>query len=199
MRKNRFLSWIFERIPSVQVLAFFCVLLVICNLVFLAIIVQNKAEKRFLKELEVYVDSSCEEFGVPKAVVFAMIKAESNFDQHARSTADARGLMQITAVALKDINRMLMEEYTISQMYIPEINIRCGVAYLSILYHKYGVFDTAFAAYNAGQGNVDVWLNDSRYSYDRRQLYNIPFKETANYVKKVNHYYHEYQKQYGEN
>ena len=199
MKRNRAISWLLDRAPSVQVLAFFCVLLVIINLILVGLIAKDRAEKRFLKEIEVYVDSSCEEFGVPKALVFAVIKAESNFDRHARSTADARGLMQITEVALVDINRMLLEEYTITQMYDPAINIRCGVAYLSILCQKYKSYNTALAAYNAGQGNVDNWLYDSRYSHDRKQLYHVPFKETANYVKKVNHYYQEYQKQYGEN
>jgi len=199
MKKNKFLAFWFEKVPSTQVLTFFFVFLVIFNLVLLGVIVQDRAEKRFYKEIQRYVDSSCEEFGVPKAMVFAIIKAESNFDQHARSSADARGLMQVTSVALKDINRILSEDYTLTQMYDPEINIRCGVAYLSVLYRKYGIYDTAFAAYNAGQGNVDNWLLDKRYSYDQKQLYNIPFKETKNYVKKVNHYYREYQKQYGEN
>lgn len=199
MKKNRFISWLLDRIPSVQVLALLCVLLVVINLILVGLIAKDKAEKRFLKDIEVFVTFSCEEFGVPKAAVFAVIKAESDFDQYARSSADARGLMQMTEVALKDVNRMLSEDYTITQMYDPEINIRCGVAYLSVLYKKYKSYDTAFAAYNAGQGNVDNWLYDTRYSYDGKQLYHIPFKETAGYVKKVNHYYQEYQKQYGEN
>ncbi len=198
MKKNGLLYSLSEKTPSTQMLTFLLTLLVIFNLVLLGWIVQDRAEKRFYKEIECHVDSSCEEFGIPKAMVLAIIKAESDFDQYARSSADARGLMQITSVALKDINRILSEEYTITQMYDPKINIRCGVAYLSVLYQKYKIFDTAFAAYNAGQGNVDCWLLDSRYSYDRKQLYHIPFKETRNYVKKVNHYYQEYQKQYGE-
>ena len=199
MKRKNLTTRLSGRLPSVQVLAFFCVLLVILNLVLVAMIAQDIVEKKFLKEIEIYVDSSCEEFGVSKALVFSVIKVESDFDQHARSSADARGLMQITAVALKDINRLLDEEYTLKQMYTPEINIRCGVAYLSVLIRKYEFYGTALAAYNAGQGNVDNWLCDSRYSHDRKQLYHIPFKETSNYVKKVTHYYQEYQKQYGEN
>lgn len=188
-----------KKLPSTQALTLCVVLLVIFNLMLIGVIVQKRAEKRFYKELECYVDSSCEEFDFPKAMVFAVIKAESNFDRYAKSSKNARGLMQITAAALEDINRMLSEDYTLKQMYDPEINIRCGVAFLSVLYRKYENYDTAFAAYNAGQGNVDKWLSDTRYSYDQHQLYYIPFKETKNYVKKVNHYYQEYQKQYGEN
>lgn len=196
--KNKFWSCLLKKLSSTQVLTCLFLFLVIINLVLLGIFIQKREERQFLKELACYVDASCEEFGVPRAVVYAVIKVESDFDQYARSSADAKGLMQITSVALEDVNRWLSEKYTPAQMYDPEINVRCGVAYLSVLFRKYGNYDTAFAAYNAGQGNVDNWLWDSRYSHDKKQLYNIPFKETKRYVKDVNHYYKEYQKQYDE-
>ena len=190
---------LFKRTPSTQVLALSLVLLVIFNLFLVSVFVKNKAEKQFYKEIERYVDASCKEFGVSKAMVFAVIKAESKFDQYARSAADARGLMQITSIALQDINQILSENYMPNQMFDPEINIRCGTAYLSVLCQKYEKNSTVWAAYNAGQGRVDQWLLDGRYSHDQKQLYQIPFKETRNYVKKVSLYYQEYQKQYGEN
>ena len=190
---------LFKRTPSTQVLALSLVLLVIFNLFLVSVFVKNKAEKQFYKEIERYVDASCKEFGVSKAMVFAVIKAESKFDQYARSAADARGLMQITSIALQDINQILSENYMPNQMFDPEINIRCGTAYLSVLCQKYEKNSTVWAAYNAGQGRVDQWLLDGRYSHDQKKLYQIPFKETRNYVKKVSLYYQEYQKQYGEN
>jgi soluble lytic murein transglycosylase len=49
-----------------------------------------------------------------------------------------------------------------------------------------GVTDTALAAYNAGRGNVQKWLKDPRYSSDGKTLIYIPFRETRNYVKRVN-------------
>ena len=199
MKRNRFLSYLFERLPSIKILTLFCLILLVLNLVLVGLLMRNVEEKRFMRELEGYVNSASEEFGIPKAVIFSVMKAESDFDQYARSSADARGLMQITSVALEDINRLLSENYTMTQMYDPEINIRCGVAYLSILYRKYGIYDTVYAAYNAGQGNVDNWLYNNLYSKDQKQLYHIPFHETSNYVKKINQYYQEYQKIYGEN
>ena len=199
MKRNRFFSYLFERLPSIKILTLFCMILLVLNLVLVGLLIRNVEEKRFMRELESYVNSASEEFGIPKAVIFSVMKAESDFDQYARSSADARGLMQITSVALEDINRLLSENYTMTQMYDPKINIRCGVAYLSILYRKYGIYDTVYAAYNAGQGNVDNWLYNSLYSKDQKQLYHIPFHETSNYVNKVNQYYQEYQKIYGEN
>ena len=192
---QRILKWIAAR----RGLTVLLLCLVLFNFILVGVVIHTAIERRFLRQIEQYVDKACEEFDVPKAVVFAIIKAESDFDQYARSSADARGLMQITSVALEDINRLLSENYTMTQMYDPKINIRCGVAYLSILYRKYGIYDTVYAAYNAGQGNVDNWLYNSLYSKDQKQLYHIPFHETSNYVKKVNQYYQEYQKIYGEN
>ena len=199
MKKNGFFLHFGKQLPSIKTLYIFFIFLVLFNLILIGLLAQNIEKKRFMRELEGYVEASSQEFGVPKAVIFAVMRAESDFNQYARSSADARGLMQITAVALTDINRMLSESYTMTQMYDPEINIRCGTAYLSLLYQKYKIYATAFTAYNAGQGNVDTWLGDSRYSNDRKQLYHVPFDETLNYVKKVNQYYSEYQKQYGEN
>ena len=47
---------------------------------------------------------------------------------------------------------------------------------------------TAVAAYNAGFGNVDSWLEDSEYSSDGKNLSHIPYSETASYVDKVENY-----------
>ena len=71
-------------------------------------------------------------------------------------------------------------------IYDPDTNIRYGVWYLSYLYGRFDSWDNAFAAYNAGPGNVSKWLKDSEYSSDGETLSYIPFKETRNYVVKVN-------------
>ena len=44
---------------------------------------------------------------------------------------------------------------------------------------------TAIAAYNAGETRVRTWLNDEQYSIDKKTLNYIPYKETANYIKKI--------------
>ena len=194
--KQPFLLRIFTFFLSHKILAVLCAVLLLFNLGLVGVIVHDANEKAHIREIEQYVDAACEEFGFSKAIVLAVIKTESNFDAKAESSANARGLMQITEVALSDINKFLSEEYTFRQMFDPATNIRCGVCYLSRLYEKYKNYDTAFAAYNAGQGNVDKWLKDSRYSKDQKTLYKIPFGETTNYVKKVNRYRKEYQKRF---
>ena len=49
-----------------------------------------------------------------------------------------------------------------------------------------GDIDVALAAYNAGPANVDEWLKNRKYSDDGKKLKSIPYKETREYVIKVN-------------
>ena len=68
--------------------------------------------------------------------------------------------------------------FRLSDLDNPEINVRYGAWYLRHLIDKYGDVDTALAAYNAGQDNVDRWRADGE---------GIAFPETRHYVKRVEH------------
>ena len=82
-------------------------------------------------------------------------------------------------------------------LYNPRHNIKLGCYYLKYLIENYdGNVDVALAAYNAGPGNVDNWLEDSRYSDNGEDLTYIPFKETREYVVKVNKQWKKYQNLY---
>lgn len=144
-------------------------------------------KKIYPREYAEYVTAAADEFGVPESVIYAVIKTESNFDKNAISTANAHGLMQLTEETYFWIGEDMLGEYPSAfDIYKPEINIRYGTYYLSFLYRRYGSWDTAFAAYNAGPGNVNEWLSDSSVSDGDGNLINIPYRETRNYVKKVN-------------
>ena len=79
---------------------------------------------------------------------------------------------------------------------MPKENIYIGCAYLAYLEKMYdGNLTTALAAYNAGPGNVDAWLENPAYSEDGKTLSYIPFGETRGYVAKINIYIEEYKKQ----
>ena len=43
----------------------------------------------------------------------------------------------------------------------------------------------ALAAYNAGMGNVNTWIETGVIKKDGTDIENIPFKETNNYVRKI--------------
>lgn len=136
-----------------------------------------------------YVEKYAEQYKVPKELIYAIIKTESDFESNAVSHAGAVGLMQLMPSTFKDITEnFLYENLDEGMLYDPETNIRYGVFYLSWLKTNFDNWDCVIAAYNGGIGNVQKWLKDPEYSEDGKTLIakNIPFEETRNYVKKVN-------------
>lgn len=76
------------------------------------------------------------------------------------------------------------EDISVDMLYDPETNIKYGTYFLSILYEEFGSWDTVYAAYNAGRSRVNSWLSDDEVTKDGK-LVNIPYPETARYVKRV--------------
>ena len=131
-------------------------------------------------------------------LVVSVIMAESKFNSEAKSNKDAMGLMQITDETGKWIaEQMGLTEYTEDKLYQEEYNIKMGCWYLNNLREEFGDMDLCIAAYNAGRGRVNEWLNNKEYSMDGKNLDYIPYKETKKYVDKVNTYYKIYIKIYG--
>ena len=147
------------------------------------------------------ISAASEEFDVPQYIIYATIKVESDFDPNAVSSAGAIGLMQMMPSTFEWLtsDEHLGENLSTKKLDDPTVSIRYGTYYLSYLYKKFDYnWDTAFAAYNGGEGNVAKWLNDKNYSDLDGNLTNIPYKETANYVKKINREIENYKSLYPE-
>lgn len=166
-------------------------------------VIVGETEKRtYPRMYSAFVEKYCADYGVPETIVYAVIKAESNFDKTAVSSADtpALGLMQLTEETYEWVSSYLLKETPSAfDIYDPATNIRNGTRYLAYLYGRFDNWDTVFAAYNAGPGNVSKWLEDSECSDDGVTLKYIPFKETRNYVKKVNKFRDTYERLYYSN
>ena len=150
--------------------------------------IKNLVLKKILypQEYKSYVEKYAQEYNVDKNLVYSVIKCESNFNKDAVSRTGARGLMQIsemTGIWASDI--LKVENYSSDMLFEPEININFGCWYLKRLIDQFDDESTALAAYNAGSGNVSKWLLESEHSNDGVSLDYIPFRETENYVKKV--------------
>lgn len=120
------------------------------------------------------------------ALICAVINTESHFDKDVSSNKGASGLMQIMEdTADWSALKMQLEDYSYDNINDPDLNIQIGCWLISHLKLMYEDENTALAAYNAGLGNVNEWLDDPMYSGDGIHLNRIPFKETADYVKRV--------------
>ena len=147
--------------------------------------IREKLEEK--RDIAAYIQNASREFDVPYDVIYAIIETESDFDPDAVSSTGARGLMQINKITLQDINENLKTDYSMNDLFDPEINIKLGASYLARLYKRFGNFETVYAAYNAGPTKVSEWLKDSEYSNDGKTLIRekIPYSETKRYVEKV--------------
>ena len=128
--------------------------------------------------------STVEGGGIPSALVYAVIKAESGFREDAKSSAGAVGLMQIKPSTAEFICRRADISFYPTRLTEGEYNVTLGCLYLGYLFERF-TQSTALAAYNAGEGTVREWLRDENYSSDGATLVHIPYPETENYVKKV--------------
>lgn len=139
------------------------------------------------------------QYGVESNFVLAVIKAESNFKKDATSRRGAMGLMQLMPSTAAWIGEQLDEPEctTLAEFYEPERNIRYGVWYLSDLREEFKKNPVLMlAAYNAGRGNVHEWMNLYGWDMNFKDIDEIPYAETREYVKKVLKNHEKYQKLY---
>jgi len=129
--------------------------------------------------------------GVERALAFALMRQESNFERDALSPAGARGLMQLMPGTARAMARALGEPGLANRLSDPQANMRLGTAYLAKRLDEFeGAVPLALAAYNAGAHRVRQWLDqngDPRRgdidAIDWIEL--IPFAETRGYVMRV--------------
>ncbi len=127
--------------------------------------------------------------GIDPALVAAIILCESSYDPQAVSRLGARGLMQLMEETAGWVAHKLDEDdasYSFDRLFDPETNIRFGAWYLGYLSRRFdGDTKKVVCAYHAGQGNVDIWLENPAYSSDGVTLDTIPTKDTASYAGRV--------------
>lgn len=134
-------------------------------------------------------------FEVDPHLIFAVIQNESNFKQDLFSPKGATGLMQLmpeTARWANEVSGLNQDPHSYIQD--PRANILLGTWFLSYLLDQYGGdIVKAVVAYNAGQGNVDLWLEIGTWDGTEQGLDQIPFGETRHYVTRVLYFFRRYQ------
>lgn len=127
-----------------------------------------------INKYDYLITKAADKFNLDSALIKAIIKAESNFNNKAVSPVGAQGLMQLMPQTASSLN--------VDDSFHPEKNIEGGARYLRYLLNTYkGNLTLALAAYNAGEKAV------AKYNY------NVPpYRETQNYVRRVLSFYKSY-------
>jgi len=131
---------------------------------------------------------------LPVPLLMAIARQESAMEANARSSANARGLMQLlpTTAALV-ARRAGMPKPSAEDLYDPGTNIALGSYHLAWLVARFdGQVPLAIAAYNAGEHRVDRWLKEADGLPMDQWIETIPFTETRNYMKNVLAFRHVY-------
>ena len=133
---------------------------------------EAKPNPKALDRIQKYddlIDEAAKKYNVDKQLIKSVILTESAGKVNAKSHANAKGLMQLMDSTAADMG--------VNNPWNPKENIYGGTKYLSKMLKQFdGDTDLALAAYNAGPGNVNKYKGIP------------PFKETQNYVKRVNNY-----------
>ena len=129
---------------------------------------------------------AADEFGLDPLLVAAVVHCESRFRPQARSSAGARGLMQLMPATAEEVaGKLGIAGYSEAMLDEPGVNARLGCAHLRELLDR---FDddapVALAAYNAGGGHVAKWFEAADGDAER-MLSEHAFAETRRYVRDV--------------
>ena len=125
-----------------------------------------------MSQIAEIITQYAQKHSLDEALVYAVIRVESNFSSTAVSTAGAQGLMQLMPGTAADLG--------VSNSFDPTQNISGGARYLAMMLQEFGDVNLALAGYNAGPEAV-------------RKYNGIPpYAETQSYVRLVNRWWNHY-------
>ncbi|MCU0592606.1 MAG: lytic transglycosylase domain-containing protein [Desulfobacterales bacterium] len=116
--------------------------------------------------VEKSVQQAAAKYNLSPELIRGVIRAESNFQADAVSSAGAKGLMQLMPETARELG--------VSNPFDIQQNIDGGARYLRQMLDRFGGdLKRALAAYNAGPGAVEQFNGD------------VPYSETRQYVQRV--------------
>jgi soluble lytic murein transglycosylase len=123
---------------------------------------------------------------VDPALVYAIMREESGYRPEVLSVSGARGLLQLMPeTAEKVALAEAMTGFAADDLFVPQVNIALGSAYLEELFARFGGRPSAaIGSYNAGPHRVAQWLDGDALE-DDEWVEAIPYDQTRAYVKRV--------------
>lgn len=166
------------------------IILILITIIFVLLVIllnfKNIQKLIYRQDYSEYVERYAKEYNVDPLLIYSIIKAESNFDDEAVSGKGATGLMQLMDNTAKEIATNESLEYVSNEsLFDPETNIKLGVKYFADLIAIFKNEAVALAAYNAGMGTVQGWIDKGTIKADGSDIENIPYNETNMYVRKI--------------
>lgn len=147
---------------------------------------EHNFDLRYIAPFRDLASTYAHQNGLDEAWVYGLMRQESRFIEEAKSSAGARGLMQIMPATARWIARQLGLDFRAHRKVDqPDTNIRFGTYYLKRIFSSLDNSPVlATAGYNAGPTRARRWQADSALE-GAIYVESIPFGETRTYVKKV--------------
>lgn len=106
-------------------------------------------------ETKLYVETMCRCYEIDPAIVYGIMKVESNFNQYCEGdNGNSLGLMQIQP----RWNKARMEELNITDLMDAKQNAHCGIDILAELLEKYDSLEMALTCYNYGEAGAQKYV-----------------------------------------
>ncbi len=142
-------------------------------------------------------------FKVDRALIYALMRQESQFNTRAKSRAGARGLMQLMpATAAFIAGDRSLRSSARHRLYEPGFNMMLGQKYIEHLLGHKAVEGDLFhlvTAYNGGPGNLGKWRRETRYGDDPLLfIESLPSRETRDFIERVLTNFWIYRHQFGQ-
>lgn len=142
-------------------------------------------------------------FTLDRALIFAVMRQESEFNSWARSSVGARGLMQLMPRTASFIERDRSLRFgSRIKLDDPRYNMALGQKYMKTMLgadYANGNLFKSLTAYNAGPGNLRKWVRKTNFQDDALLfIESIPARETRIYIERVISNYWIYRLQLGQ-
>ncbi len=129
-------------------------------------------------------------FSIDRALVFALVRQESNFNPKAKSYRGARGLMQLMPATASFVARdRRYRRGKRNKLHEPDLNLELGQKFIHLLFADDRMEDDLFqlaAAWNGGPGNLNKWRRRSKHMDDPLLFIEcIPLHETRDFIERV--------------
>ena len=136
--------------------------------------------------------------GLDPYLVAALIRQESAFNPNAVSHANAVGLMQLLPKVGRGMAKQeKLRHFNTQELFQPRINLQLGTRYFRSMVDRFGSFEYALAAYNAGVDRVQDWSKQETFRDPEEFVESIPFTETREYVENIMRNVNVYRQLYG--